>query len=183
MTGIATVAAIKHQRRQSPAERRHPDAAGGDGYRSGPMARKAYPRRESTSGSLSSNGRSNLVPRVINLIESHGGTPSVEWWSSVSAWSLGWVSARNQEGLLVGFVNVAREGITGSWWTPRPAAATNTAGLVVSSCGRPAERQSRRLRVTSRRLEPHLARFYPDACRFQRTDAGLIHLPTSRTTG
>jgi hypothetical protein len=145
MTGIATVAAIKHQRHQSPAERRHPDAAGGDGCRSGPMACKAYLRSESASGSLSSNGRSNLVAWAINPIESHGGTPSVGWWSRVSAWSLGWVSARNQERLLVGFVNVAWEGITGSWWTPRPAAATNTSGLVVSSCGRPAERQSRRL--------------------------------------
>jgi hypothetical protein len=32
-------------------------------------------------------------------------------------------------------------------------------------------------------FEPHLARFYLDACRLQRTDAGLIHSPTSRTTG
>jgi GNAT superfamily N-acetyltransferase len=110
MTGIATVAAIKHQRRQSPAERRHPHAAGRDGYRSGPMACKAYPRSESTSGSLSSNGGSNLVAWVINLVESHGGTPSVGWWSRVSAWSLGWVNARNQDGLLVGFVNVAWDG-------------------------------------------------------------------------
>src|SRR5215207_2276326 len=64
MTGIATVAAIKHQRRQSPAERRHPHPAGGDGYRSGPMACKAYLRSESTSGGLSSTGRSHLVAWV-----------------------------------------------------------------------------------------------------------------------
>jgi hypothetical protein len=47
---------------------------------------------------------------MINLVESHGGTRSVGWWSRVSAWSLGWVSARNQDGLLVGFVNVAWDG-------------------------------------------------------------------------
>ena len=47
---------------------------------------------------------------LINLVESHGGTPSARWWSRVSAWSLGWVSARNQDGLLVGFVNVAWDG-------------------------------------------------------------------------
>src|SRR5215217_2522486 len=48
---------------------------------------------------------------MINLVESHGGTPSVGWWSRVGACSLGWVSARKQDGLLVGFVNVAWEGI------------------------------------------------------------------------
>jgi hypothetical protein len=47
---------------------------------------------------------------MINLVESHGGTPTVWWWSRVSAWSLGWVSARNQDGLLVGFVNLAWDG-------------------------------------------------------------------------
>ncbi|HKF87901.1 MAG TPA: hypothetical protein VKB85_07495 [Propionibacteriaceae bacterium] len=46
---------------------------------------------------------------MINLVESHGGTPSVGWWSRVGACSLGWVSARKQDGLLVGFVNVAWE--------------------------------------------------------------------------
>jgi hypothetical protein len=47
---------------------------------------------------------------MINLVESHGGIPTVGWWSRVSAWSLGWVSARNQDGLLVGFVNLAWDG-------------------------------------------------------------------------
>ena len=47
---------------------------------------------------------------LINLVESHGGTSSAGWCSRVSAWSLGWVSPRNQDGLLVGFVNVACDG-------------------------------------------------------------------------
>ena len=32
-------------------------------------------------------------------------------------------------------------------------------------------------------FEPHLARCYLDVSGFQRTDAGLMHLPTSRTIG
>jgi hypothetical protein len=91
------------------------------------MACKAYPRSESTSGSLSSNGRSNLVAWVIYLLESHGGTPSVGWWSRVSAWSLGWVSGRNQDGLLAGFVNVVWDGGDhGFLVNIKPAAPTNT---------------------------------------------------------
>src|SRR5215211_1253372 len=37
---------------------------------------------------------------MINIVESHGGTLSVGWWSRVGACSLGWVSARKQDGLL-----------------------------------------------------------------------------------
>ena len=46
---------------------------------------------------------------MIELVESHGGV-SVGWRSRISAYSLGWVSARDLDGTLVGFVNVAWDG-------------------------------------------------------------------------
>jgi hypothetical protein len=47
---------------------------------------------------------------MIDLVISHGGNPSVGWWNRIHARSLGWVSARDRDGLLVGFVNVAWDG-------------------------------------------------------------------------
>jgi len=122
---------------------------------------------------------------LISLVESHGGTSSAGWCSRVSASSLGWVSARNQDGLLVGLsTSLVTEGVTGSWWTPRPAASHQHRGIGRELLWQAAENaKAPAASGFTSIFEPHLARFYADACGFQRTDAGLIHLPTSRTTG
>lgn len=47
---------------------------------------------------------------LVALTESHGGQAAPGWWDQVRPHSLGWVTARRADGLLVGFVNVAWDG-------------------------------------------------------------------------
>ena len=122
---------------------------------------------------------------LINLVESHGGTPSARWWSRVSAWSLGWVSARNQDGLLVGFVNVAWDGGAHGFLVDTTTRGSHQHRGIGRELVRQATENARAagcewLHVD---FEPDLARFYLDACGFRRTDAGLMHLSAGRSTG
>jgi ribosomal protein S18 acetylase RimI-like enzyme len=122
---------------------------------------------------------------MVDLVKSHGGTPSDGWWSRVSAHSLGWVSARNQDALLVGFVNVAWDGGDHAFLLD-----TKTRGshqhrgigreLVRQAAEKAGSAGCEWLHVD---FEPDLAPFYLGACAFRPTDAGLIHLPTRRATG
>lgn len=47
---------------------------------------------------------------VVALVRSHEGRVAVGWWDRVRPFSLGWVTARDTDGTLVGFVNVAWDG-------------------------------------------------------------------------
>lgn len=47
---------------------------------------------------------------VVDLTRSHGGNPEPGWWDRIRDHSLGWVTARSDDGLLVAFVNVAWDG-------------------------------------------------------------------------
>jgi GNAT superfamily N-acetyltransferase len=47
---------------------------------------------------------------LVALTQSHGGHAVAGWWDQVRPHSLGWVTARRPDGLLVGFVNVAWDG-------------------------------------------------------------------------
>ena len=47
---------------------------------------------------------------MVDLVESHGGRPEIGWWDRIRPHSLGWVTARDRDGILVGFVNVAWDG-------------------------------------------------------------------------
>jgi len=47
---------------------------------------------------------------MVDLVESHGGRPPVGWWDRIRQFSLGWVTARTEDGALVGFANVAWDG-------------------------------------------------------------------------
>ena len=47
---------------------------------------------------------------MVELVDSHGGRTMVGWWDRIQKHSLGWVSARDPSGVLVGFVNVAWDG-------------------------------------------------------------------------
>jgi hypothetical protein len=44
---------------------------------------------------------------MIELVESHGGRPAARLWDKIRPHSLGWMAARNPEGTLIAFVNVA----------------------------------------------------------------------------
>jgi len=47
---------------------------------------------------------------MVDLVASHGGTPAPGWWDRIRPHSLGWVTARAQGEMLVGFVNVTSDG-------------------------------------------------------------------------
>ena len=115
---------------------------------------------------------------MVDLVESYGGRAAPGWWDQISAHSLGWVAARDGDGLLIGFVNVAWDGgdhaflidtkTRGSW--QRRGVGTEVvrrAALHAKAAG------CEWLHVD---FEPDLAPFYFGACGFRSTDAGLNHL-------
>lgn len=121
---------------------------------------------------------------IIDLERSDGRSASIGRWNQISAHSLGWVSGNNRDGLLVGFVNIAWDG-------------GDHAFLIDTRTRRSFQHRGIgselvRLAVVNARaagcewihvdFEPNLAPFYFDACRFRRTDAGLIHLPSATRT-
>lgn len=117
---------------------------------------------------------------MVDLVVSHGGNPSIGWWSQISAHSLGWVSARDRDELLLGFVNVAWDGGDHAFLLDTKTRGSHHHRGIGSELVRQAVVNARAagcewLHVD---FEPELARFYCDACGFRRTDAGLVHLST-----
>jgi len=116
---------------------------------------------------------------MVDLIESHGGDASSGWWDQIRAHSLGWVSARHGE-TLVGFVNVAWDGGDHAFLLDtktrgdrqRQGIATN---LVAVATDYAKAAGCEWLHVDFR---PEHRPFYLEACGFEPTDAGLIHLPS-----
>jgi len=115
---------------------------------------------------------------LVELTESHGGNPAVGWWDTVRGHSLGWVSARDRTGLLVGFVNVAWDGGDHAFLLDTKSRASHQRQGIGTAVVRLAVEQARAagcewLHVD---FEPHLAEFYLEACGFRPTAAGLIRL-------
>ncbi|TDE94127.1 GNAT family N-acetyltransferase [Occultella glacieicola] len=115
---------------------------------------------------------------LVELTTSHGGTPEVGWWDRVRPHSLGWVSARTEDGRLVGFVNVAWDGGDHAFLIDTKTRPSHQGRGVGTAVVAHAVTQARAagcewLFVD---FEPPLARFYLDACGFRATPAGLIHL-------
>jgi ribosomal protein S18 acetylase RimI-like enzyme len=115
---------------------------------------------------------------MVELVDSYGGSSEPGWWDRVQAHSLGWVTARASDGMLVGFVNVAWDGgdhaflidtkTHGNW--QRRGIGTDvirTAVWHAKAAG------CEWLHVD---FAADLAPFYFNACGFRDTDAGLIHL-------
>jgi GNAT superfamily N-acetyltransferase len=115
---------------------------------------------------------------VVDLVRSHDGRPVPGWWDRVRPHSLGWVTAHTEEGLLVGFANVAWDGGDHAFLLdPQTRDGHRRRGIGTAVV---------RLAVSSARaagcewlhvdFEPPLRPFYLEACGFTPTDAGLIHL-------
>jgi hypothetical protein len=47
---------------------------------------------------------------MVELVASHSGLPIPGWCDHIRPHSLGWITARDHDGVLVGFVNVAWDG-------------------------------------------------------------------------
>ena len=115
---------------------------------------------------------------LAELVVSHGGVPTAGWWDRIRPHSFGWATARTEDGLLVGFVNVVSDGGDHAFLID-----TKTRGAF--------QREGIATRVVALALEharagghewlhvdfgADLRAFYLDACGFEPTDAGLIKL-------
>lgn len=115
---------------------------------------------------------------MVDLVLSHGGNPGVGWWPQIRDHSLGWVGARDHDGLLVGFVNVAWDGGDHAFLID-----TKTRGsfqrrgigreMVKLAASNAASAGCEWLHVD---FVSELAPFYFNACGFTPTTAGLVHL-------
>ena len=100
-----------------------------------------------------------------------------DWVAQLEGHSLGWVVARDGDAL-VGFVNVAWDGLVHAWiQDTMVATAARRQGIATELIARAVE-ESRAagcewLHVD---FEDHLRPFYLEACGFTETNAGLIQL-------
>lgn len=101
-----------------------------------------------------------------------------DWQRLVADHSLGWVTARDDGGRLVGFVNVIWDGLTHAWIQDTMVAAAARHDGIGTALVAAAEQGARDagcewLHVD---FDEHLRAFYIDACGFTPTSAGLIEL-------
>jgi GNAT superfamily N-acetyltransferase len=115
---------------------------------------------------------------MVDLVVSHGGNSERGWWDRVRLHSLGWVTARTDDGMLVGFVNVAWDGSDHAFLIDTKTRGSYQRRKVGVRLVEVAVQEAKAagcewLHVD---FEPELRAFYFDACGFVPTDAGLIHL-------
>jgi len=117
---------------------------------------------------------------MVALVTAHGGRAVAGWWDQVRPRSLGWVTARQPDGGLVGFVNVAWDGGDHAFLLDTKVASEHQRqGIATALVGHAAwHTEAAGCEWLHVDFEEHLAAFYLDACGFRRTAAGLIHLPT-----
>ncbi len=123
--------------------------------------------------------RGSLADReMVDLVSSHGGAPVPGWWDQIRPRSLGWVTARIGDGAVVGFVNVVCDGGDHAFLIDTKTRVTHQRRRVGTRVVTFAAKHAKAagcewLHVD---FDPDLRSFYFDACGFQPTDAGLIHL-------
>jgi ribosomal protein S18 acetylase RimI-like enzyme len=116
---------------------------------------------------------------IVELVDSHGGSSEAGWWDRIHGQSLGWVTARSQDGALVGFVNVAWDGGDHAFLLDTKTRGGFQHQGIATEIVRHAAVNARAagcewLHVD---FEADLEPFYLEACGFLPTKAGLIHLP------
>jgi GNAT superfamily N-acetyltransferase len=101
-----------------------------------------------------------------------------DWATLVERHSLGWVTARDGDGVLVGFVNIVWDGAVHAWLQDTMVAASARrqgvgTALVASAVDGARDAGCDYLHVD---FGDHLEPFYFDACGFTPTTAGLLEL-------
>jgi GNAT superfamily N-acetyltransferase len=121
---------------------------------------------------------------MVGLVNAHGGRPAVGWWDLIRPHSLGWVSARLDDGTLVGFVNVATDGGDHAFLIDRKTHGAHQRSGIGTQAVRFAAGHAKAAGCEWLHVDfgPGLARFYFDACGFTSTAAGLIYLPSLGTS-
>lgn len=114
---------------------------------------------------------------MLDLVRSHGGQAEVGWWDRIRPHSLGWVTAR-RDGVLVGFVNVAWDGGDHAFLIDTKTSGREQHQGIGTELVRMAAEGARAAGCEWLHVDftPDLAPFYFDACGFESTEAGLIHL-------
>jgi GNAT superfamily N-acetyltransferase len=131
------------------------------------------------TGELAYAWRAPVTDReLVELVGSYGGRPVTGCWDRVRPHSLGWVTARDAGGTLIGFVNVAWDGGHHAFLLDTRTRGGHQRRGVGTSLVRRAAMQAKAagcewLHVD---FEAELAPFYFGACGFRSTGAGLIHL-------
>ena len=116
----------------------------------------------------------------VNLLHAEGFDHAVlddDWWAQVNQHSLGWVCARD-DGRLVGFVNVAWDGVGHAFLLDTLVTAQSRRSGVGTGLVQLAVEEARDAGCEWMHVdfEDHLRTFYFDACGFFPTNAGLIAL-------
>ena len=116
---------------------------------------------------------------LVTLTQSHGGASEAGWWNRIRPHSLGWVSARADDGRLVGFVNVAWDGGDHAFLIDTKVHPDYQRRGIGTELARIAARQAKDAGCEWMEVDfgDHLSSFYYDACGFLPTQAGLLHLP------
>lgn len=115
---------------------------------------------------------------LVALTESYGGHSEAGWWDRIRPHSLGWVTARDDDGALVGFANVAWDGGDHAFLLdPKTRGDLQRRGigteLVRVATEHARDAGCEWLHVD---FDERLADFYFRACGFRPTPAGLIRL-------
>ena len=122
-----------------------------------------------------------LDAEMTDLVASYGGTPVPGWWNTIRPHSFGWATARAADDVVVGFVNIVTDGGDHGFLVTRRRAAPSSGAASPpawsrsrpSTPGRPAASGCTSTSTT-------LRAFYLEACGFEPTAAGLIHLRPSQ---
>jgi ribosomal protein S18 acetylase RimI-like enzyme len=106
------------------------------------------------------------------------------WWDRIRPHNLGWVTARFDDGALIGFVNVAWDGGDHAFLLDTKVRPDQQRRGIGTELVRIAVEHAREAGCEWMEVdfEDELAPFYYDACGFVRTQAGLIHLPSPSRT-
>ena len=116
---------------------------------------------------------------LVTLTRSYGGAAQAGWWDRIRPHSLGWVTARNSDGVLIGFVNVAWDGGDHAFLIDTKVRPDHQRRGVRTELVRIAARHAKEAGCEWMEVDfdEGLAPFYYDACGFVPTYAGLLHLP------
>lgn len=116
---------------------------------------------------------------LVELTIAHGGRPEHGWWDRIRQHSLGWVTSRDRDEQLVGFVNVAWDGGDHAFLIDTKVHPQHQRRGVGTRLVAIAAQHAKRAGCEWMEVDfnEELAPFYIDACGFTRTAAGLLHLP------
>lgn len=115
---------------------------------------------------------------MTDLVTSYGGTPVPGWWDTIRPHSFGWVTARTADDVVVGFVNIVTDGGDHAFLIDTKTRGDFQRRGIATRAVAFATEHARAggcewLHVD---FDDELRGFYLEACNFEPTAAGLIHL-------